>query len=466
MSKNVLVATVSNVSSLVKIINEIEPEKVYFMPSNESIGIIDEVISEIEFGFEYEVVLIENAFDTQECFDKSRELILRLIKNGDYVNVDYTGGSKTMTAGLALASSGTGCRFTYVGSEDKKGRDRDGKGNVRDGFEKVIVQFDPFETKAVFEIDRAKQFFNNYQFAAALKSFQDARNKIAGSGFVDDDLLYLTDCYIDLVKFYDSWDKFETEYNSKDYDDVEEKTENLSDLLNEIIEKSIKSNEYCLSYFENEENNFFNQMESNLEFLRNKTSKNERKKSGKFNEKVKFYLPDLLNNAKRRISERKFDDAVARLYRSIELIAQLELLKQGFIDYKKLRENKKFFMDKEKFFNHPFDDDFKSEVKCWSKKDFKDEEKNTFTLARENSYKFLEKLGVSWAGEFLNDENLKKGLTARNYSILAHGLNPIGRDTANDLYDIVLGYSKKYDVDMENNMKKAEFPQFNSYLGV
>ena len=79
MSKNVLVATVSNVSSLVEIINEIENEKVYFMPSNESIGIIEEVISEIEFEFEYEVVLIENAYDTQECFDKSRELILRLI---------------------------------------------------------------------------------------------------------------------------------------------------------------------------------------------------------------------------------------------------------------------------------------------------------------------------------------------------------------------------------------------------
>jgi len=461
MSKNVLVATVSNVSSLVEIINEIEPEKVYFMPSNESIGIIEEVISEIEFEFEYEVVLIENAYDTQECFDKSRELILRLIKNGDYVNVDYTGGSKTMTAGLALASSGTGCRFTYVGSKDKNGRDRDGKGNVRDGFEKVIVQFDPFETKAVFEIDRAKQFFNNYQFAAALKSFQDARNKIDDSGFVDEDLLYRTDCYIDLVKFYDSWDKFETEYNSKDYDDVEEKTENLSDLLNDIIENSIKSNEYCLSYFKNNESGFFNQMENNLEFLRNKTSRNERKKSGKFDQKVKFYLPDLVNNAERRIYERKFDDAVARLYRSIELIAQLELLKKGFMDKKKLRENKKFFMDKQKFFNHSFDDEFKNEVLKWAKKDFEDEENSSFTLARKNSYLFLKKLGVSWAEDFLDDDELNKGLSSRNKSILAHGLNPIGRDTANDLYDIVLDYSKKYDSGIEKNMENAKFPQFN-----
>ncbi len=466
MSKNVLVATVSNVGSLVKIINEIKPEKVYFIPSTDTIDVISEVLSSIEFEFEHEIVLIENAYDTQECFDKSRELILRLIGNGHYVNVDYTGGSKTMTAGLALASSGTGCRFTYVGSENKQGRDRDGKGNVKDSFEKVIVQFDPFETKAVFEIDRAKQFFNNYQFAAALKSFQDARDKIADSGLLDEEFLYLANIYIDLVKFYDSWDKFETVYDSSNYDDAEEKTDNLADLLNDIIENSIKSNEYCLSYFENKENGFFNQMEHNLEFLRNKTSKNERKKSGNFNQKVKFYLPDLLNNAKRRISERKFDDAVARLYRSIELIAQLELLNKKFIDSKKLRENKKFFMDKQKFFDYSFDDEFKDDVLKWAKNDFEDEDNSSFTLARKNSYLFLKELGVSWAEDLLDDEELNKGLSSRNKSILAHGLNPIGRDTANNLYAIVLDYSKKYEEDIEKNMEKAKFPQFNFQLGV
>ena len=207
-------------------------------------------------------------------------------------------------------------------------------------------------------------------------------------------------------------------------------------------------------------------MEHNLEFLRNKTSKNERKKSGNFNQKVKFYLPDLLNNAKRRISERKFDDAVARLYRSIELIAQLELLNKKFIDSKKLRENKKFFMDKQKFFDYSFDDEFKDDVLKWAENDFEDEDNSSFTLARKNSYLFLKELGVSWAEDLLDDEELNKGLSSRNKSILAHGLNPIGRGTANNLYAIVLDYSKKYEEDIEKNMEKAKFPQFNFQLGV
>ena len=41
---------------------------------------------------------------------------------------------------------------------------------------------------------------------------------------------------------------------------------------------------------------------------------------------------DLLNNASRRAEEGKYDDAVARLYRCIELIAQIKLKERFGID--------------------------------------------------------------------------------------------------------------------------------------
>ena len=72
---------------------------------------------------------------------------------------------------------------------------------------------------------------------------------------------------------------------------------------------------------------FLAQINENLEFLKLKISKRGIKTGD-----VKYYLPDLLNNAYRRIEEGKYDDAVARLYRSIELTAQLGLVNEGVVD--------------------------------------------------------------------------------------------------------------------------------------
>ena len=41
-----------------------------------------------------------------------------------------------------------------------------------------------------------------------------------------------------------------------------------------------------------------------------------------------YMLAFILNNARRREDENKFDDAVARLYRSLELFAQIRLSKE------------------------------------------------------------------------------------------------------------------------------------------
>ena len=50
------------------------------------------------------------------------------------------------------------------------------------------------------------------------------------------------------------------------------------------------------------------------------------------NLKKYYMLASILNNARRREDENKFDDAVARLYRSLELIAQIRLSKEYGID--------------------------------------------------------------------------------------------------------------------------------------
>lgn len=55
-------------------------------------------------------------------------------------------------------------------------------------------------------------------------------------------------------------------------------------------------------------------------------------KNGKTTYKYRFYLPDLLANSQRRAYEGRYDDAVARLYRTLELIPQI-ILEEEYGDY-------------------------------------------------------------------------------------------------------------------------------------
>ena len=114
-------------------------------------------------------------------------------------------------------------------------------------------------------------------------------------------------------------------------------------------------------------------------------------------------IADLLNNAKRRGAE-KYDDAVARLYRTVELIAQCILKEKYGIDTSNIEIDK------------------------------------LSTLAR-SQMQFrkvaLEKLHADFSrainyciydeeiGKKFSDDNKLKDLLKRNYSILAHGLNSI-----------------------------------------
>ena len=50
-------------------------------------------------------------------------------------------------------------------------------------------------------------------------------------------------------------------------------------------------------------------------------------------------------------------------------------------------------------------------------------------------------------------------LTIRNYSILAHGLEPVNRDQYERFYDRVLYYARMLDKDIDSKIEDATFPQ-------
>ena len=454
-NKKVLVMSVGgSPEPLIYSIDKIKPDLVYFIHSQKTLAIVEEINNTTKHNYEYLTKQVENHESIEEAYEKSKNVLFELNKKGyDEITIDFTGGTKPMTAGLVLASTGDkytdSYNYSYVGSKkdpNSEVRNKDGVGIVISGQEQIKPQKDPYETYAVLEFIRGKNFFNHYQFEAAMQNFKEAESKLD-----DGDLKDLANFYIKLVSFYQTWDKFNDKikiYNEKL--DKEESFKLPSYFYKEIIQQCPE--ELLNNDFENS-SEFINQLNNNLEFLRLKIQNNQK-------ESMRYYLPDLLNNAWRKIEEGFYDDAVARLYRAIELIAQICLNDHGLIDVEKFKNHKVFHINRKQFKTQTkFDPEIPKMVQGWKLKEYEDRDK-TFKIPKEKSYRILEEFGDDLAKKYRNDDLLSNAVNKRNDSILAHGLNPMNKKDAEDLYNRVLYYSKFFWSDIEKYMEMAEFPKF------
>ena len=124
-----------------------------------------------------------------------------------------------------------------------------------------------------------------------------------------------------------------------------------------------------------------------------------------------YKVLELIANAKRRAVEGKYDDAVARLYRVLEMIGQIEFEKEFNCNTSDvIIENIPSEMEEEIKLKYLDSKDGKIKLPLFA----------TFDLLHKNK----NKLG----GLFFNNmEIIKKVLHLRNNSILAHGNKPLGK---------------------------------------
>lgn len=458
--KEALILTVGEEAGLPKSISGSKPDLVYFIHTDLSEPTIKQVIINLKekaikenddsLG-NYMNSFIENEVffkakldsheDLNEAFDKSRKIIRGLKRDGFEVFIDFTGGTKVMSVGLYLAAMNEHCKYFYVG-----GKRKNDIGNVLAGFEEIQELEDPYETFAVREFNRGIQFFNSYQFDASLINFKAAYDILNNK-----DLKERAELFMSIVKLYNSWDKF----NNNLIEDSKPTKIKLNKFLKDNIIEVIDKSENLTNYFNERNPQFYAQLKKNLKFLDKKISD---KQTDKFND-IKVYLPDLLNNAKRRIEEGKYDDAVARLYRATELVAQLKLVDYDFVNTYELEENLSFLVDKNKIENK-VNSKTRRSLNHWNY--YKNKEPiDNFALT--TTYTLLSKLNKKDAliltDNFFN--NIQDDISKRNTSILAHGLNPIDKKLADELYDLVLDHSLKLYSNVKKYQRFAEFPKFN-----
>ena len=391
-------------------INKIYPNYVVFFASQRSkhtINYIEELFKKDNDEFilneDYEIISIEVIDDFNSCFEafesKIWELDYSTDKNYEII-MDYTSGTKTMSAAMAC------CGMFYSKDLISIGGDRS-TGEVSAGTEIINYQ-NLYKIYDKFALMRIRNNFNSNRFMPCINIL----NHIV-------DLSIHKDSLLNLCKAYYSWDNMEFE---KAYE--------------HLIKVDIKEIEFA---------EIRRDIKKNLNALGNIV------KSKSVNLKNCYILASLINNSIRKAEEYKYDDAIARLYRSFELIAQIELtkynIKSSDIDISVLKENK---------VSDEFIEDLEKTI-----------EDGKIRIGLSKDFLLLNELGNDLGKYYVENESLIKNTTQkRNNSILAHGLESQTKEDFDHFLEIVLTLARKLDKDMNKFIKETKFTKFEIKLKI
>jgi len=353
-------------------------------------------------GSAYEIITVQ-ADDLFECNEKADELIAKYMTGGHEVIVDYTGGTKSMAAGLVAAGmEHLDCKFSVV-----KGPRLD-LVRVRDGMERVAKQ--PVNLAYV---RRQKALCQNllreWNFSNAAKVLENVSEYAHfgdEAGF--DRMLYM-------CRAFAAWDKF-------DYRKALQLVEHYKkDELIAPYNKTLKKIIATLNWYE-------------------KWEPDGRTKPPGF-----MLVYDVLLNAERRAVQGNYDDAITRIYRAVEMYAQFCLrtgkprLTSDDLDVSLLPGS------------------------CRGYYEAKRSPKNKVQIALADDYNLLVDLrnpvGKVWCQW---KEKIIKVLEKRNFSFLAHGMIPLTENDYQDVKPVVWDFISECDesLGIKEGLKQArQLPQ-------
>ncbi len=386
-------------------LNKSKPEFICFFVSRDTEKMLEgEILPNLDFKQRHhDWIITPNAELLSECYlelaKRLPEIIEKWEVNPAEICVDYTGGTKTMSVALVLATIEKSCCYSFVGGDE---RSKGEVGVVLDGKERMWFLDNPWDNIALAERKEVSILFNKARYASAANLIGKCFDKVSR-----EQKPYFR-ALQEMVRGYDLWDRFQ-------HREAKEKLYRSRDTLMVFSSASPRKEDKTLAA----------QVQTNLEFL-------EKLLSGEKPSVLYFY--DLLANAKRRADlERKFDDAVARLYRAIETLAQAALKERYRIETSDV---------KVKEIPESIRQEYVSKYR-----DAKDLKIRIPLLA---AFGLLKGYGDELAEDFFRpyDKEIKYLLGTRNNSILAHGFNPVNEETFKRLLESILKFSKTKEEDL------------------
>jgi CRISPR-associated protein (TIGR02710 family) len=339
------------------------------------------------FRPEQDLILIQEPDDLSECYIQACSAIDSIKKQSPEAQIlaDYTGGTKSMSVGLAMASLDYKVQL-YLTTASRTNIIKVERGQLTAQAsvapllaQRTIEQFIPL-------------VLQQYNYPAAIA---ELRQLLVSMVLPADSKKQIQSLYA-CCSGFDAWDRFQHQ-------------EALDCLQSEKKRPEIK--EFII---------FLKRVISSRSMIDEKFQIPQEEKIQCHGYEI---VQDLLLNAERRATQERYDDAVGRLYRALELLAQIRLLqsyniKTGDIDLEKLPDNLRAEYEQKR-----------------------DHRKNKIQTALHSSYDLLNKLSDPLGQLYQqNKEKILNALDKRNNSLFAHGFQPITRDDYQIMQNIVINF--------------------------
>jgi CRISPR-associated protein (TIGR02710 family) len=366
-----------------------------------------------------EVVEVPSAQDLERCVEAIHRRVTPevegwLARGAEHaITVDFTGGTKCMTLALGLMMRSWPCRLQYVGGAE---RTKEGLGIVVSGREQTVHFQDPWNSLGYQLLDDLRVIFDSGNCAAAAALAAEARNRISAGP-----LKGAVAALVHFLEGYAGWDRF-------DHGSAVRSLELFGAQRNLLVQLISMRRIEALAGEAGGACRFLRELEACPKPSRG-------------------FVIDLLANAQRRLAEGRYDDAVARIYRAIEAIAQWRLAEDhGVTSTAEV----------------PLESVPEPLRAGWLQR----AENGVLRLALQDAYCLLEALGDPAGVRFRSSGLAASGhspsrspLAARNASYLAHGFQPASAATAERLLHEALGLLGAAPADL------PRFPKLRDLLG-
>jgi CRISPR-associated protein (TIGR02710 family) len=384
------------VEALLEEVRTSQPEQVVLIASGEShknakrlAGLIEDAGDDAQ-----RIVRLESAHDLEEAFLQANRAIETLIDRGiapEDVAINFTSGTKMMSAGAVLSAVFNRCmQLRYIVGAEAGSRNR------------RVIRTHPGGVFALQDIRRARSLAMELRFKSAIAVLEG----------VDDSLLSESDRRIQssLIRIGEAFDEWHHFRPGRFLD----------------IYREIDFRHSLLEAFEMTPDGIAAVERLAAEMLEGGPGP--------------YLLTDLYNNGLRQLEAGEADDALIRLYRALELLAQWILMRDHGIDTNDVETRRIPPRDRVGFEALRSLDD------------------GLVKIGLRKSYDLLIILDTAVGRRYMESETMKQFLSQRTSSILVHGQTPAGGEDPRKLFRAAAELIKVELADFEALRRSLQFP--------